>query len=321
MAKLERFNKNKILIISITLTTLMKNRNGSYKKVLFSIEHLTAHREELYACIDEVMTLKLKDYDSLCLYILLFLRLRHPKNYLQPKSKLPKISEQTLLLDIIPACFKLTDWEREKLKDQTTYSLFLNFNLKGIPAAINRSMVNWANGKWKIKLLNYIPSSLSLLKLQVQNQRCVTIITNKDDLDTLVLDARDPLSFVLHDLDHADHFFNHESILKGQLGFYAKVCEIYDHEVVQTGFRINPEFEKDFNYVVSDMNAYVIHLLKCFKASFTNHQILGFPSLLEQWDMNESEVVAMNQLNSPHFNDQDEAILVRFFEKSAGEIS
>lgn len=301
----------------------MKNRDGSYKKVLFCSEALANQKEYLMEGVNSLLQLDVAPFDRCALYILLFLRLRHPKNWLQQKSPLPlpfanHENSHKLLLEIIPSEFKLTPWEISKLKDVTTYSLFSAFNLKGIPLAINRSMLNWSTGKWDIVLLDYIPSSLRLLKLQVQNKRCVTVITKAEEISKLVLEARDPLSFVLHDLDHADHFFNHESILKGQLGFYKRSCDIYEDELLQIALNENADFSKEFNYVVSDMNAYVIHLLKCFKASFTNHNIDLFNHIITKWDANRDETQAFLHLNTPLFSDADESCLVNFFEKSQG---
>jgi len=112
------------------------------------------------------------------------------------------------ILSLIPDSFFMNEWEKKKLKDITSYSLFTTFNLKAIPLSINRTMINWYQGNWKIAMLEYIPIPRELLALQVINSRCVTLITEPNEIDKMVRNSRDPLSFVLHDLMHADQFFN-----------------------------------------------------------------------------------------------------------------
>lgn len=298
----------------------MKNRSGGYKKVLFNPQELEQFQEKLEFSLADLLRLDLADYDLCCLYILLFLRMRHQKNWLQQKTSFEKNREANLseakLLDIIPESFKLTDWEKDKLEGVTTNLLFTHFNLRGIPGAINRSMSNWSSGLWNIILLDYIPSSKRLLTFQAENKRCVTIITKKDQITKLVLEARDPLSFVLHDLDHADHFFNNHEILEGQLGFYRKTLAIYDLPILENNRNSHPQFEHDFNYVVSDMNAYVVHLAKCLKAAFSNHDLSGLEDILQHWQCSHEERTAFLNLNHPHFSSEDEMIIKKFFEST-----
>lgn len=294
----------------------MKNRSGGYKKVLFSTQELESFQEKVDHSLNDLLRLDLTDYDLCALYILLFLRLRHPKNWLQQKAPLPKFTDDLKLLDVIPESFKLTDWEKKKLENVTTETLFSHFNLRGIPKAINCAMTNWSKGLWSIVLLDYIPSSKRLLSFQAQNKRCVTIITKKEQINKLVLEARDPLSFVLHDLDHADHFFSNRDILQGQLGFYRRTLEIYDLPLIESHRNNHSAFEHDFNYVVSDMNAYVVHLAKCLKASFTNHELDGLQEILQAWQCSPQEQEAFSRLNSPLFTFDDETFIKNFFESS-----
>lgn len=294
----------------------MKNRSGGYKKVLFNTQELASFGGKLESSLNDLLRLDLVDYDQCSLYILLFLRLRHKKNWLQQKLPLPSHTSGAKLLEIIPESFELTEWEKKKLENVTTQTLFSHFNLRGIPGGINRAMTNWSEGLWNIVLLDYIPSSKKLLGFQAQKKRCVTIITKKDQINKLVLEARDPLSFVLHDLDHADHFFSNREILHGQLGFYQKSLEIYDLAFLENHRKENASFEHDFNYVVSDMNAYVVHLAKCLKASFTNHNLEGFQEILLHWKCTSLETEAFARLNTPCFSSVDETIIKNFFEST-----
>jgi hypothetical protein len=293
----------------------MKNRNGSYKKVLLAADHLGPHREALIKNIDLMTKLPLAPYELCTLYILLFLRIRHPKNWLQKKSIFTPSPSEKKILDLIPESFNLTLWEIEKLKDISVKELFEHFNLKGIPQAVNRTMLNWARGHWKIELLTYIPGPRKLLQMQVRETRCITLTVNHDEIDSLVLSTRDPLSFVLHDLHHADMFFNQES-LKGQLGFYNLVNQIYDEPEIKQTLKKDNQFKSEFDYVVSDMNAYVIHLFKCFKSAFIRSDEELFSKVLAWWDMPPHVLAASKRLNTPDFHAEDEFNLKHFFENS-----
>lgn len=297
----------------------MKNRNGSYKKVLLEASFLKDNQDYLRTNILALKQLSLSKEDFTTLYILLFLRIKHRKNWLQKKSN-QKINSNlgSDLLSIIPETFKLTDWEKEKLKSINTFDLFFLFNLKGIPESINRTMINWYQGHWKIEMLEYIPNSRRLLKLQVKNTRCITLVTDPEKIDELVLGTRDPLSFALHDLMHADQFFNHNESQKGQLGFYKLVDSIYDQSLLSSLLEENKEFKKDFEYVVSDMNAYVIHLFKSLKSSIYRTEVGQelFNLMLSWWNMSEAEKFSSLKLNTPEFSLKDETILKTFFENN-----
>lgn len=178
----------------------MKNRFGSYKKVLIPEGLLGPQRTNVTKNIDFLIKQPLSHFELCTLYILLFLRIRHSKNWLQKKQTYESNPLDKKLLDIIPAEFNLTQWEKDKLQNVSALELFKFYNLKGIPQAVNRTMINWGLGLWKIELLTYIPTPREVLRMQVQNTRCITLTTAPDEIDKLVLSSRDPLSFVLHDL-------------------------------------------------------------------------------------------------------------------------
>lgn len=225
------------------------------------------------------------------------------------------------LLTIIPESFILNDWEIEKLKGITSLGLFTLFNLKAVPESINKTMIRWLQAIWSIEMLEYIPSPRELLRLQVKNTRCITVITDPEDIASLVLESRDPLSFVLHDLMHADQFFSQIESQKGQLGFYHLINSVYDQPELRNLLKMDKHFKKEFEYVTSDMNAYVIHLFKCLKSSifrtvpFAKEENI-FDKLLMWWKMNDEEKNSSYKLNTPHFNHQDEIVLKTFFENN-----
>lgn len=297
----------------------MKNRAGSYKKILIDSETLKSHGAFLRNNLLALQQLPLSPFDFTTLYLLLFLRIKHPKNWLQKKNRLTHQGETDALLSLIPESFNLNDWELQKLKGVSPLELFTLFHLKGIPDSINRTMINWHSGLWSIECLEFIPTPRQLLQLQVKNSRCITLITDPLQVDQLVLASRDPLSFLLHDLMHADQFFSQPQSLPGQLGFYKLIHGIYDQPELKSLLKNDASFKKEFEYVASDMNAYVIHLFKCLKSSIyrtgTNESADDFfKLLLDWWKMNDEQKHSSHLLNSPQFNLENELILKTFFE-------
>jgi hypothetical protein len=301
----------------------MKSRTGSYKKILLDLKTLKMNGDFLRGNLNELNKKKLSPKDFTTLYLLLFLRIKHPKNWIQKKSlsltnECESKNKERELLSLIPEGFILNDWEKDKLKGITGLDLFCRFNLKAIPEAINRAMIHWYLDLWNIELFNFIPIPRELLRLQVKNTRCITVITDPREIDSFVLESRDPLSFLLHDLMHADQFFSQKESQKGQLGFYQLINSIYDRPEFRNLLKNDDNFKKEFEYVASDMNAYVIHLFKCLKSSIlkTDKEGLFFETLSIWWKMTDEEKRASHRLNSPDFNHQDEIILKTFFENN-----
>jgi hypothetical protein len=158
----------------------MKNRQGSYKKVLIAEGLLAPSRSTLIKNIDALTTSELSSFEFCTLYILLFLRIRHPKNWLQKKTQFTASSNEKKLLDIIPLEFDLTEWEKSKLQDISAVDLFRYFNLKGIPLAVNRTMINWAEGAWNIVRLTAkgIPFKLKCLKRSMALMSCSLLFSH-----------------------------------------------------------------------------------------------------------------------------------------------
>jgi len=294
----------------------MKNRDGSYKKILLTSQLLGQNFEYLKANLEAIKSHPLSDQDFTTLYILLYLRIKHPTNWLQMKAQNAPRSRGIPLIDIIPESFELNAWERDKLNNICGHDLFAQFTLKSIPASINRTMINWYQGQWNIIRLEHIPTSRELLKMQVGNARCITTMVEDDQIDKLILDVRDPLSFVLHDLMHADQFFNQPHSIPGQLGFYQCVYSLYQKPELKKLLKHDDQFKREFEYVASDMNAYVIHLFKCFKSAVlrTEGGELFFKNVLEWWNMNGDEKTASLNLNTPNFAAEEEECLKSFFE-------
>lgn len=138
-------------------------------------------------------------------------------------------------------------------------------SLLGLPLAINRALLHWYVGDWKINLRTNIPEAMEILHEQTRGERTVSVLVNSHPLHERVHDGRDIFHFILHDLMHADQFFQASFLHLGQLSFYRWIyqCLLKLSIVERTQLLDNHEF----SYVISDMNAYSVHLLKQLKHS------------------------------------------------------
>jgi len=156
-----------------------------------------------------------------------------------------------------------------------------------------------------------IPTPLEVLEQQKVGRRCVTLFTEKKRLEKFVLGDRDPLSFTMHDLIHADHFY-HSSCFQGQLGFYGLLDFCLKQNHFEKHLQID-EFAHELDYLISDMNAYAVHLMKCLKAALDHYHELKdfFPTWLGHFNLSGPTRQALLDLNTNSYLPelQDELIL------------
>lgn len=129
---------------------------------------------------------------------------------------------------------------------------------------VNSVLLDWSDGRFDLVLADRELDPLRVLQLQTEGRRCVTCIMPPDDLSQYVHD-RDPLSFCLHDLMHAYHFYSNPDWLKPQIGFARLIAESLARGDFEDLYGA-PDFRQKFEYAYSDMNAHPVHLLKYMRA-------------------------------------------------------
>jgi len=149
--------------------------------------------------------------------------------------------------------------------------IFQNFTLKGVPLYVNHCLVNWAAGRRPFHLQFELPSPNEVLIMQCQGFRCLTVFVNQQDLNKQFKDpyppyeVRDVLSFLFHDLQHMERFADPLYYCE-QVGFLNFVKKI---SVDQAPFaQFDEQFKKDFEHLISDMNACCIHMFGFFKSKW-----------------------------------------------------
>lgn len=205
---------------------------------------------------------QLSGADFVAAYIVMYLSHRFPGTWLGAKKPLTNVNGvnwRDLGFNFEPNIVKRLEGV------ETLQSIFASFALQSTPLTVNRAILEWSAGNYGLVHMNRIPSAKEVLKQQKIGKRCVTTIVDHR-MSQYILGERDALSFTMHDLIHADHFYYHNDCYQGQLGFYGLLDKTFDY------FDLNHEkFAHEFEYLIADMNAYAIHLLKCLKSAMIHY--------------------------------------------------
>lgn len=205
---------------------------------------------------------KITQADFVASYILTYLSLRFPNTWPGARKeahRIPGIEWREL-----PFTFEQNVLKRLE-GIQSLQDIFSFFALKSTPMSVNRSILEWSSGRYQLELMFRIPGPREVLNQQKSGRRCVTALLDQR-ISKLILNERDALSFTMHDLIHADHFFHNNVCYRGQLGFYGLLDKTFEY------FDLGHEkFAAEFEYLIADMNAYPIHLLKCLKSAMIHY--------------------------------------------------
>ncbi len=247
---------------------------------------------------------KISPAECTALYLIAVLSHRFPGNWLGAKRPSLSLSHELKFpINQLPEfgfAFEENILKR-LLTTETLGDLFNQFALKSTPETVNRSLLHWSTSRYPLVLMFRIPESAEVLAQQMTGHRCVSVLTKADRCLSYILGERDALSFTMHDLIHADHFFHHPDSFEGQLGFYGLMdfCMKEQHFKIQLE---NPKFAGELDYLISDMNAYAVHLLKCLKAALFHYHTDGlefFNEWLLKINANSLESLALKELNTP----------------------
>lgn len=195
----------------------------------------------------------------------------------------------------------------QRLDKNITLNQFLNrYRIKPLPESALRSLFKLGQKNFPLFIIDFEPTPFQLLQIQIDGQR---IITFKDDVEqwpTKLYGERDPLSFVLHDLIHADHFFKDKNQHQGQMGFYKLIQKIQTDSHLQ--LLLNDEkFRGGFEYIISDMNAHPVHLFQTLKALIDltvsgNESQLIWNQWILTWNLPEIQRDSVQKVNTQLFS-------------------
>lgn len=269
------------------------SRAGRFKKKLVNEEALIIEAPHILSKVapfqDLLASSKISESDFTAAYLIIYLSHRFPGSWLGSKRDSKKV--KGLSWRSLPFSFEPNI--KRRLEDvESLQEIFACFALKSTPLTVNRAILEWSLGNYGLELMFRIPRPHEVLNQQKIGRRCVTTVVDQR-ISKYILGERDSLSFTMHDLIHADHFYYHNECYQGQLGFYGLLDKTISY------FNLSDEkFASEFEYVIADMNAYPIHLLKCLKSAMIHY---FDESYFRDWlrDLNAPE--AMYALNTPQY--------------------
>jgi hypothetical protein len=242
------------------------SRAGRFKKKLVSEDQMLAEspvvRARLAPFQDLFSSGKLSQAEFTAAYLIVFLSHRFPGSWLGSANRGEKISG--ISWRDLPFEFEANIVKR-LASVNSLMDIFAGFALKSTPMTVNRAILEWNAGNYGLELMFGIPSAAKVLQQQKTGRRCVTTICD-ERISNYILGERDALSFTMHDLIHADHFYHNNECFEGQLGFYGLLDQTLSYFDLS-----NEKFASEFEYVIADMNAYAVHLMKCLKSAMIHY--------------------------------------------------
>ena len=250
---------------------------------------------------------EINDVDFVAIYILASLAVRYPgcrflAGPLNPvidfdcsllRKDCKSLAHFPELLALLNNKKKLVKYFGESFGDMKVVEIFSKMRLKGIKKHsnnyVNHSIVKWGIGKRPLLLKFYIPSPMKVLKMQANSTRVVTMFVKYEQLiekhaapltymSGSVVHERDPLHFLIHDLQHIEKFCDPMTNLE-QVGFFKKMLSLGNNQ--PNHFFRKYDDKRDQNvkdgvinlwqmmeYVISDMNTWSTHLIKYVRAKW-----------------------------------------------------
>lgn len=173
---------------------------------------------------------------------------------------------------------------------------------RAMPAAVQASLEHWLRDKVDLQLYFDVPGVSEVLRQQSEGRRCVSLLVAEHEILNFTEDGRDFLSFLIHDLIHAEHFFADPIEFRRQVAFSRWMSQLIDQNFLHELQKNHGHLTRDFEYLVSDMNTHSVHLLKTFKALL--ERAPGLAPLVKPPAFADLELVEQfshlwGQLNSP----------------------
>jgi hypothetical protein len=304
------------------LPTKQSSRSGRFKKKLVGLDFLINEApliENLMSPLKDLLEeRRITEAEFTGLYILTVLSHRFPGTWLGPKRKTPLFKGHCLNFDMSEFKKRLEPNVQKRLCDTHNLGdIFNNYSFRSTPLAVNRAILSWSMGEYGLELMFRIPTPQEVLGQQKFGKRCVTVLLEKERTSKFILGQRDALSFTMHDLIHADHFYHNNQCFLGQVGFYGLLDFCMTRGDFKELFKI-PAYESEFDYLISDMNAYAIHLLKCFKSAlifYHGDKEKFFEGWLNSLTMTHEERVAFLTLNTEDYQTKNDIVLLQFLKR------
>lgn len=283
---------------------------------------------------------KISDVEMVGAYLLTFTFLRRPTDFLGglhnlplPKNRTEGVSGKLIISTLrqtLPEDLKNSKSLRPLEIDADFVSTFSSHSWRSIPFSVQKSLSAWQTGLYPLNLLTHLPSAEDVLQMQADGQRCVSMLLKPEEIHSFVEEGRDVLGFIVHDLIHADHFFNDPLRAQAQVHFCQKLLEVLKLPAIQHMLFIDDIFRKEFHYLMSDMNSVPLHLLKTLKAVLlgyykrqhdadmkrslpaSSEKLFDdcYRQVLAPWNFSAAEFAAAQRLNTLNFQHPSDSVIL-----------
>ena len=192
-------------------------------------------------------------------------------------------------------------WPQKLQNDINLTDFATMVRIKAIPDCIHESIAQVLSGNYPIRFLETEPTAKELLKIQCFGERVITFNSDYQNWPHLKYGERDVLSFWLHDLIHAEHFFHQPELMTMQIGFYRYVNNSLKTDIFNEAFEKSQSFKTAFDYLIADMNSHPLHLLKTYRALIDIH-------FDQRWDLVLNTNIfcdSLTRLNQNNFTNND----------------
>lgn len=236
-------------------------------------------------------------------------------------AEVSKSSDSTVV--ITPPKFTLTPAQRRKLSGvENITQLFQRFFFKGVVLDSHEGMVAWLEGRYPLELRYDIPSPQEMLEAQVEGLRFVTLMPEPEQQLLNYGRHKDACAFTLHDLEHAHKFYGDANSCRGQICFFRGLKVALPLFVPWSSDSV---FERDLNYLMSDMNSHPVHLVKFLKAIVLSAEVRRtgdprpdlsqvFSELFSAWEMRAETLDCALRINHPEVEtSMDQSKIAEFF--------
>lgn len=320
-------------------------RAGRFRHRLLDDDFLKNHSHWAFQCLQKFLPLwqekYLSDMEMAGIYILIFSFLRRPKDFLGgvygqklPSAPSPRALSGDEVIELLRESLPPGLSDAKSLLRLTGPQAFLphfcSLSWRSIPLSAPQSLMAWQCGKYPLRLLTTVPSPYEVLQMQSQGARCVSMLIQKEQVQSLVDEGRDVFGFIIHDLIHADHFFADPEKAEAQIHFSHKLLHVLQLPQIQWMLTADPAFKSEFHYLMSDMNSVPLHLLKTLKAILLGHFkrreglvmttplpthleaefTALFETVLVPWGLSLDATLAAHRLNTTQYKGHEDAALL-----------
>jgi hypothetical protein len=146
--------------------------------------------------------------------------------------------------------------------------LIAAYKVRALPQTAADALIHWAQGRIHLQMFTGLPPPEEVLRLQCQGIRCVSVLKKSADIRDFSHEGRDFFSFMVHDLIHARLMTVDPENFRNQVKFARWLNSQW--EDLQRN--LAPAGRMELEYMASDMNSHIIHLLKTFKSWIARHR-------------------------------------------------